>query len=43
MSKKKSASEIVHEEDPQNKTFSFIVGIFIALAIIIVFVLFFNH
>ena len=31
------------EEDPQNKGFSFIVGIFIAMAIIILFVVFFSH
>ena len=31
------------EEDPQNKGFSFIVGIFIAMAIIILFAVFFSH
>ncbi len=40
---KQSEKREISEEERNNNRFSFIVGIFIALAIIIVFVLLFNH
>lgn len=38
-----SEKKIVTEEERRNNRFSFIVGIFIALAVIIIFVVLFNH
>ncbi len=39
----KSEKRVVTEEERNNNRFSFIVGCFIALAIIIIFILLFNH
>jgi hypothetical protein len=38
-----SREPLSKEEDQPNKGFSFIIGIFIAMAIIIIFVIFFSH
>lgn len=43
MSKKVQKPQWTEEEQKSNNRFSFIVGIFIALAIIVIFVLLFNH
>jgi hypothetical protein len=44
MSKQGKHKDLVQvEEDPQNKGFSFIVGIIIIMAIMILFVILFNH
>ena len=40
---KQSEKQEISEEERRNHRFSFIVGIFIAMAIIIIFVLLFNH
>ncbi|HLI90905.1 MAG TPA: hypothetical protein VKV37_19605 [Ktedonobacteraceae bacterium] len=42
MSEKREKRQIT-EEERRNNQFSFIVGIFIALAIIILFIILFNH
>jgi hypothetical protein len=39
----KSEKPTTTEEDGENRLFSFIVGIFITIAIMVVFVLLFNH
>jgi hypothetical protein len=43
MSEKLEKSAAPEEEDGENRFFSFIVGIFITIAIMVVFVLLFNH
>jgi hypothetical protein len=39
----KSKKPVVGEEEPENRLYSFIVGGFIVIAIMIVFIFLFNH